>query len=180
MASYDLHRKAASIVRDAGGQLVGRTRLQKVTYLSQLAGFANEFPFEYRHYGPYSQDLGDAIDIAVGFRLVSEEERSTDWGGRYSIYRSGQHMLEDVPLDEGRSHFIAAAQMIDAIELELAATAAFLYAEEGVGRDDGNDPWKETRRRKPEKADGGRLARAKKAYRRLSQLETPSRLPPIV
>ena len=68
MMGYDLHVKAAAIVRDAGGRLVGRTRLQKVAYLTQLAGFAGDFPFEYRHYGPYSEDLAEAMEIAVGPR----------------------------------------------------------------------------------------------------------------
>ena len=44
MRNYDLHRRAAEIVGEAGGQLIGRTRLQKVTYLMQLAGFRQRFP----------------------------------------------------------------------------------------------------------------------------------------
>jgi len=86
MRNYDLHRRAAEIVREAGGQLIGRTRLQKVTYLMQLAGFSDDFPFEYRHYGPFSEDLANAMEIASGMGLVAEEERRTDWGGWYSIY----------------------------------------------------------------------------------------------
>ena len=66
---YDLHEKAAALVRDAGGKLVGRTRLQKVAYLTQLAGFARDFPFEYRHYGPYSEELAEAMEIASGSTL---------------------------------------------------------------------------------------------------------------
>jgi hypothetical protein len=62
----------------------------------------------------------------------------------------------------------------DAVELELAATALFL-ANEGW-----DDPWRETARRKPEKADGGRIEKAKFLYEKLAAVETPRRLPAIV
>jgi len=61
----------------------------------------------------------------------------------------------------------------DAVELELAATAAFL-AIEGIP-----DPWGETARRKPEKAEGGRLLKAKQLYSRLRQISTLKDLPNI-
>jgi len=176
MPEYDLHERAAEIVRDAGGELVGRTRLQKVTYLSQLAGFHVGFPFEYRHYGPYSEELSDAIEIAVGCLLVEEDERPTDWGGWYSIYRSD---LDPRATATERSNFLRTAKGIGAVELELAATAAFLFEVEGFGRLNSEDPWIETARRKPEKAANGGLNRAKRAYRRLQGLRTPSPLPEL-
>lgn len=179
MAGYDLHVRAAAIVRDAGGKLVGRTRLQKITYLSQLAGFADDFPFEYRHYGPFSDDLAEAMEIATGLRLVEEDEQGTGWGGWYSTYRFNPSNTLVAPTASGRAHFVSAAAKIGAIELELAATAAFLYADEGIGREDERDPWKETARRKPEKASGGRLRRAKAAYRKLQAIASPRPLPQI-
>ena len=42
MTTREPHKIAARIVQDAGGELVGRTRLQKVTYLAQLAGFGDD------------------------------------------------------------------------------------------------------------------------------------------
>ncbi len=45
-------RETAEIVRDVGGRIVGRTRLQKIAYLLELAGFGVGFRFEYRHFGP--------------------------------------------------------------------------------------------------------------------------------
>jgi hypothetical protein len=177
MAPRAPHLAAARIVNDAGGSLVGRTRLQKVAYLTQLAGFGDEFEFEYRHYGPYSEDLARGMEIASGVGLVSEEERRADWGGKYSIYRAtSQTPATD---DAGRASFVTAAKEIGAIELELAATAAFLYAEEGIGRCDHGDPWAETARRKPEKVLEGRLSAAKAAYKRLREIATPLPLPPI-
>lgn len=61
----------------------------------------------------------------------------------------------------------------DAVELELAATAAFLAYERFP------DPWAETARRKPEKAESGRLERARQLYERLRQIQTPQQLPAI-
>jgi hypothetical protein len=164
-------------VRDAGGELVGRTRLQKVSYLTQLAGFPVGFEFEYRHYGPFSDDLASAMEIATGLGLVEEEEKRAEWGGRYSIYRSTDRTPPSI--DSSQVRFVTAAAQIGAIELELAATAAFLYADEGIGPDQSGDPWAETARRKPDKAGDGRLERAKAAYKRLQALATPEPLPPI-
>src|SRR5580704_14775506 len=86
MTTREPHKIAARIVQDAGGELVGRARLQKVTYLAQLAGFGDDFDFEYRHYGPFSEDLARGMDIATLLGAVKEIERQADWGGRYSIY----------------------------------------------------------------------------------------------
>ena len=180
MTGYILHQKAAAMIRDAGGELIGRTRLQKVTYLTQLAGFSDDFDFEYKHYGPYSEELAEAMEIATGLSLIEEDERRADWGGRYSIYRMNAELFVAYPDNAGRQAFVRAAAHIGAIELELAATAAFLYASEGIGRAGKGDPWAETARRKPDKAGEGRLEKAKDAYRKLRQIAVPSPLPNIV
>lgn len=177
MSDHDRYHKAAEIVADAGGKLVGRTRLQKVAYLAQLAGFDDFFRFEYRHYGPFSEELADAVEVASGLGLLNEEEKRTQWGGWYSVYTApGTPSVTDA----GKARFVAKAAEIGAVELELAATAAFLYAHEGIGASNGGDPWAETAKRKPEKAEGGRLQGAKDAYRELLKIETPVPLPRIL
>ena len=173
MSDYNLHKKVAGIVRDAGGELIGRTRLQKITYLSQLAGFSNDFEFEYRHYGPYSEELADAARIASGLKVIKEDERPTAWGGWYSVYSTDERGE-----NTERGRFISLAAKFDAIELELAATAAFLYEKEGIGKEGRGDPWRDTAKRKPEKA--AKLEQAKEAYRRLLGVRTPKALPAIV
>lgn len=175
MMGYDLHVKAAAIVRDAGGRLVGRTRLQKVAYLTQLAGFGQNFPFEYRHYGPYSEELAEAMEIAVGLKIVQEEKRVSASGATYSIYCTDAGAADDV-----RTRFIRAAAGTSAIELELAATAAYLYIEERRRGRDERDAWSITEKRKPGKAAEGRLEGAKAAYRRLFDIAPKGALPPIV
>ncbi|WP_156629529.1 hypothetical protein [Methylobacterium sp. Leaf85] len=176
MPSRDPHLAAARIVQDAGGELVGRTRLQKIAFLTQLAGFGDEFAFEYRHYGPYSEELAQAMEIAVVLGPVVEEERVADWGGRYSIYTVAG---SDNDSDQDRKNFIQEAKRIDAVELELAATAAYFYVIEGIGDKVEGNPWEETRRRKPSKATGQRLDRAFRAYEELRKMKTLSPLPYI-
>jgi uncharacterized protein YwgA len=176
MLARDPRLAAARIVQDAGGQLVGRTRLQKITFLMQLAGFSEDFSFEYRHYGPYSEDLAQAMEIATLLGPVREVENIAEWGGRYSIYSvdpTGQ------PIDEDRANFVQQAKRIDAVELELAATAAYLYAAEGFGMTVAGNPWHETRRRKPTKAANGRLEKAAQAYEELRKTKTPRSLPAL-
>jgi uncharacterized protein YwgA len=161
---------AAAIVRDAGGEIVGRTRLQKVAYLMELAGLGVGYRFKYRYYGPYSDDLAEGIGAAWAFDMVEEVERPATWGGTYSIYTSTANAGERVT--GPRAEFAQAAASIDAIELELAATAAYLSVEGGY-----DDPWEETRRRKPDKASAERIAGAKAAYRTLKAIDTLEDLP---
>ncbi|MGO9767984.1 MAG: hypothetical protein ACLPSW_00215 [Roseiarcus sp.] len=162
--------KAADIVTAAGGQIVGRTKLQKIAYLLELCGMGDGFEFDYRHYGPYSEDLSDAIKVAGAFGLISEEERRAAWGGTYSVYSSQQQDRGDGQ----RATFARTAAAVGAIELELAATAAYLSSAEHCA-----DPWGETKRRKPEKATDERLRAAKKAYALLQSLPAPRPLPQI-
>ena len=164
--------KVAAIIRDAGGKIVGRTRLQKTGYLLELAGLGEGFSFEYRHYGPFSEELASAARDANALGLISEEEHQAGWGGLLF------HFYDDACwTSKGRSsvadNACAQAGSASAIELELAATAAFL-ADEGSG-----DPWADTARFKPDKAQGGRLENAKALYSRLQQIDTPKPLPRI-
>jgi hypothetical protein len=164
-------KMAANIVRDAGGEVVGRTRLQKTAYLLELAGLGSGFEFEYRHYGPYSEQLATAVSNAATLRLLSEDEKPTNWGGFYSVFRFTAHGGAD-DAAPARVALIREAANAGPVALELAATAAFLAAE-GV-----SDPWKETERRKPEKAAKS-LEDAKTLYRSLLKISTPEPLPAI-
>lgn len=161
----------ASIVEDAGGRVVGRTRLQKVGYLLSAAGFKTGFNFVYKHYGPYSEELASASRFAGVIGLLDEAVTPTQWGGSFSTYVT--KIRSSTTTDERQLGLARAAAAADAIELELAATALFL-SKEGFP-----EPWKETERRKPEKAANGRLARARELYARLRQLPMPDAFPAI-
>ena len=170
--SYQNAMKVAYIVRDAGNQIVGRTRLQKIAYLLYAAGLESGLPFAYKHYGPYSEELASAARDAALLGLIHETEQQAQWGGVYSTYYfSGP---QDPSVSAQRRRLASEGAAADAVELELAATALFL-ARAGIA-----DPWSETARRKPEKAEQDRLDRAKALYRKLSSIETPEALPAIV
>lgn len=171
MAGIDYARQAAAIVRDAGGYIVGRTKLQKIGFFLEAAGVGSGFPFRYKHYGPYSEQLAAATQHAAALRLIIEKESVANWGGLYSTFCA--QMPPDPSTHPARARLAHEMVNADAVELELAATAAFL------GYERFPDPWAETARRKPEKAEGGRLERAKQLYERLRQVPTPHSLPAI-
>ena len=171
MATITEAQRAAGIVRDAGGCIVGRTRLQKIGFLLETTGLGEGFAFGYKHYGPYSEDLTAASRTAVVLGLIQEMEQPASWGGLYSTFSTDLPQRSDVL--EARRQIAQEAARADAVELELAATALFL-AQEGV-----SNPWTETARRKPEKAALGRLEQAKVLYGRLRQVQTPRALPSL-
>ncbi len=171
MAGLNEAQRAAEIVRDAGGQIVGRTRLQKIAYIFEAAGIGAGFLFRYKHYGPYSEQLADAAQTARIFGMLNEQETHAAWGGVYSIYYS--LLPPEIRAPEARLRLAQELVSADAVELELAATALFLAYERF------QDPWGETARRKPDKAEGGRLERAHQLYQRLRSVPTPRSLPPI-
>lgn len=169
--SSSIELKVVQIVRDAGGQFKGRTRLQKTAYLLMLAGYPIDCNFSYKHYGPYSEELATAARRANLLGFLREREEPASWGGFFSVYEADEG---PVSRSEVRRNLIKTAARSNAVELELAATAAFL-AKEGY-----EEPWKETARRKPEKAENGRLDGARKLYGKLAAMRTPRPLPPIV
>lgn len=162
--------KVATIVSDAGGRVVGRTRLQKIAYLLTVTGQEERFAFGYKHYGPYSENLASAARICVLLGQINETEQAASWGGNYSIYTTNLPSSANVL----KQRFAKIAADADAVELELAATAVFL-SNEGY-----EDPWAETIRRKPEKSENGRIGRAKELLRSLSSVQTPVPLPRII
>ncbi|HAE49989.1 MAG: hypothetical protein CMO30_13540 [Tistrella sp.] len=172
--------KVAGIVRDAGGRIVGRTRLQKTAYLLTLAGLEDGLSFSYKHYGPYSEAVAEGARVAGLFNLVTESEGKASWGGFYSTYElapAGEEALPstDPATEASRRALAVIAADANAVVLELAATAAYLAAEENHAT-----PWAETARRKPEKAGEGRIDEARRLYDRLRKVSTPRPLPEIV
>lgn len=171
MAGIDYAHRAAEIIRDAGGHIVGRTKLQKIAFFFEAAGVGGGFPFRYKHYGPYSDQLAAATQHASALQLIREIESVAAWGGLYSTFHSA--MPPGATQNGTRVQLAREMVSADAVELELAATAAYL-AYEGF-----SDPWAETKRRKPEKADAGRLDKARQLYARLRTIQTPHPLPAI-
>jgi hypothetical protein len=160
--------RAADIVRLAGGEIAGRTRFQKLAYLLEITGVVSGFGFEYRHYGPYSEELANATSAAKTIGTIVEVEHPTSWGGWYSTF-STQEKHFDAP--QSVHTFVEVAAKANPVVLELAATAAFL-ALSGEA-----DPWGETANRKPDKARW--VESAKLLYERLKAHDLPRSLPSI-
>ncbi|MCW0198638.1 hypothetical protein [Sphingopyxis sp.] len=159
---------AAQIVADAGGTVVGRTKLQKLAFILKSFELDDVFEFEYKHYGPYSDELSTAVKYAEVLGALSEEVKTANWGGRYSIFTTTP---SDIDKTSVRAKILEIGNRADPVDLELAATA-ILLAQEGF-----DDPWSETASRKPEKAAGGRLDRARVLLDRFKELDTEKKLP---
>lgn len=151
-----------SIVAAAGGKVVGRTRLQKIAYLLSATCEETAFDFEYKHFGPFSADLAQAVDFAQLAGILSEDNRPASWGGTYSIYETS----EPCTTNGVAKAVVELSNSIDSVVLELAATAIFLSK-------DHPNPWDETKKRKPSKASADRIAAAKDFVITLNDIETP-------
>jgi len=121
------------MVAAADGELVGRTRLQKTAFLLELAGLGSGYRFSYKHYGPFSEDLASAVDVAPLLFDFEETQKRSGWGGTYSVFSS--HAQYEGDGDDPYRMLVSVAKSANPIALELAATAAYLAS---VGE---ADPW---------------------------------------
>jgi uncharacterized protein YwgA len=171
MATIEEARRVAAIIRDAGGRVVGRTRLQKMAFILEASGLGSGFPFIYKHFGPYSEELSSASRTGAILGLLSETEAPASWGGTFSTFEV--NVPPDPSTPESRRRIARETVTADAVELELAATALYLSQ---LGT---SNVWTETARRKPEKSANGRLDRARALYGRIQEIQTPIPLPQL-
>ncbi len=161
----------ALVASTGNGELIGRIRLQKITYLLQHLGNdgAGAFSFYYHHYGPYSRDLDSALLDAEFDDFVEEvrRHRQSD-GAAYSVFRLGRDVTKkDFLLKEPFRSWVQDLSQENVTVLELAATAHWLSEVEKV------ENWKkEIKRRKGWKTKEGRLEKAETLLNKLN-------LPPV-
>lgn len=83
------------------GKISGRTRIQKMLYLTDRIGWDVFKDYYFYQYGPYSQQLKRTLDLLVERGLIEEKEEKTD-GDRiiyqYEITEDGSQYLEKVNL----------------------------------------------------------------------------------
>jgi uncharacterized protein len=161
-------RDAAEIVAIAGGKIVGRTRLQKVTCLLDMIGMQLGFSFEYHLHGPYSEKLRLAVSDADALGLISVDVKKTEWGGQYFVYCNNSEPSEKTQPFRTIAQKAASA---GSIELELMVTALFL------AKCGSENPWDDVVKRKREKATPERLEGAKTLLRDIRVEELSSTLP---
>ena len=164
--------EVTNIIRDAGGRIVGRTKLQKVAYFLAATGLDNSFRFAYKHYGPFSDQLASSAKLGALFGNFVERQDPATWGGTYSTYTLDD--AQDVDSSDPRRLLASTSAEADSIELELAATAVFLYY------DGYADPWGETAQRKPAKSTPERLAKSKALLASLARVDVPRPLPRVL
>ncbi len=71
--------------------IVGRTKIQKITYLANLCGW-NAVDFRYHNYGPYADELSSEIENLRSIGWLHEQQLSTkDDSFLYSYYFSPQY-----------------------------------------------------------------------------------------
>ena len=142
----------------SGGELVGRIRMQKIVYLLEQLGMGGDVPFEYHHYGPYSEAVSDAVTDAKFWGNIEEvvNFRVSD-GAPYSTFKT----TTGAPAHLGKLETQVARQSLDKFAactstvLELAATAHWLSRVEKVA-----DWRKEIESRKAGKTGNGNLEKA--------------------
>ena len=161
--------EVTNIIRDAGGCIVGRTRLQKTAYLLTVTGLDDSFRFGYKHYGPFSDQLASSTKFGALIGDFSEKQDQAAWGGTYSTYTLDD--AQDVDSEDPRSQLASMSAEAESIELELAATSIFLFY------DGYKNAWEETAQRKPEKSSPERLKNAKTLLKRLATVKVPIPIP---
>ena len=145
-----------------GGELVGRTRMQKQAYLLDRCGANFGLPFTYYHYGPYCFDLVDGLTDALAEERMTVEERPGRHGVPYAIFRSkvkAPPRLGELAADKAVD-FLDKMKEVSDIVLELAATMVFLRDEWDYYGKGEISPIEETRTRKPLKATEERIGKA--------------------
>lgn len=157
---------AVHLIQLSGGEVVGRTRLQKEAYLLDRSGAALELPFAYHYYGPYSFELAAGWEDAQAEGRIEIEERIGRYSIPYSIFKLKEaggdpDKLGDLSAAAARTRLEKMAGVSD-IVLELAATIVYLK-EEGYGE----RTIKELKMRKPLKATDGLIQKATDLLRSL-------------
>ena len=158
----DLVDYLSAIIRLVGGEIVGKTRLQKMAYLLEAkgVGFGN-IVFDYNNYGPFSSELAFAADDAESMGYIETVERlSLHHAVPYKVFRSREQVSEE-DSEEGRGDIETRKDALrlmndySTLVLELAATAVYLKKN---GYPD--EVWEEVEKRKPLKATPKRIERA--------------------
>lgn len=143
------------IVALNGGELIGRTRLQKTAFLLERSGMNSGLEFEYHRFGPFSAEIARGSEIAAGSGQLELEVRPGFHEYPYTIFRtsaSAPAALGGLATEKAISLLSAMSGVSDVV-LELAATIVLL-------RNSYENPLEEVKIRKPHKATPERLKAA--------------------
>lgn len=161
----------ARLVALNGGQIVGKTRLQKSAYFLEALQVGLGIDFSYYRFGPFSEELSNLTDDAIALKMLDIDWKLSQAGTQYAVFSSSS-ACSHIPtqdFDDRRREILDLLKRYSAIELELAATANFLkfngYSE---------DPWTETQRRKATKAAPEKVKNSQKLLGELEAFKPKS------
>lgn len=162
----DMAAFIAQVVGLNGGELIGKTRLQKTIYFLERKKLGYAFDFAYHYYGPYSEDVAIAANDARARHLLSVDKEYTQRGDAYAVFHLQDYDPgSDVANLAEKERVLNILAEYSTVVIELAATADFLKVS-GYP-----DPWPETCLRKSAKATPDRVELAKQLLARLGELE---------
>lgn len=81
------------------GTVMGKTRMQKLVYLTQKAANGSVFPYQNYMHGPFSVELSKAVDELRGVGLVDEKVTTTSKGYQlhtYELTSEGKQLLKTI------------------------------------------------------------------------------------
>lgn len=150
-----------------GGKLVGKTRLQKVTYLLDACGMKSGFEYDYHHFGPYSAEVASSADLAELIGRISSEEKPGFHSVPYVTFSTEESKPDRLGALTSKkiSEKLSIMESYSAIVLELAATLHYLEHEEGYTQPGAQE---EIKIRKTAKASPERLQQANDLLRKLA------------
>lgn len=135
----------------------GKKRLQKIVHLTQLAGANIEARYYILHYGPFSKEIANAVNLLSLTGIVREEVHPSGVYGRLqSVFSLSDVAGSQNKLSSKFKKLVAELNRFSTIELEVASTIGYFS-------DEGDPPSKaiqKTREMKPEKTKGPVLRNA--------------------
>jgi uncharacterized protein YwgA len=160
----ELIERASALVRLNGGEIVGKTRFQKIAYLLETVHLGLGLEFDYHNYGPFSAELATSLDDAEAMKLVEAVEVPGFHEVPYTLFRMtpSTPSFEDSKETRKRREALEKMSGYSALILELAATAVYLDQNGYPGK-----AWEEVAKRKPLKATSERVEKAKGLLRQL-------------
>jgi len=149
IASSRISRMAlisAILIKSQG--IAGRTKMQKIAYLSNISGWNVFTDFEYHYYGPYSETLSSELASLVDNKWVRERQETTEQNNSLYIYSLNlsnitrlnalinRARIQDEPLVEKTLGLIGQLNVLSSDDLEIMATLVFIRRSEGIDNND--------------------------------------------
>jgi uncharacterized protein len=141
----------ALIVQDG---IVGRTRLQKLSYLVNVAGWNSFDDYRFHYYGPFSDSLTNYVEEMRELGWIQESPVETGKGNTLYKYSSAEgnitkaliSRMEDPKLVSHTEGLLSQLGKFSSDELEIMASLVFLYENEKL---EGEELIKRTKELKP-------------------------------